>query len=74
MWAPNNIVAEFVRACERSYDCVLACWVEVMAEGGLSLNRSQESIDERSTGDHHDTTIQVWALEFFMQPTKTNSK
>lgn len=38
-----------------------------MAEGGLSLNRSQESIDERSTGDHHDGT-KVYKQE----PTKTN--
>lgn len=29
-----------------------------MAEGGLSKNRSQESIDERSL-DHHDSAIQV---------------
>lgn len=28
-----------------------------MAEGGLSINRSQESIDERSL--EHDSTIQV---------------
>lgn len=53
MWAPSSCCSVYV--CVR----VSVGWrILNMAEGGLSLNRSQESIDERSAGDH-DSTIQV---------------